>query len=97
MPGTANATIGNAALPIYTDKVNRAKCRCNRARNHNTYRMIVASKGIRPTISLNCMAIIAFKIVWVPGAKPIKLDRHPLIIYFLNPNTAHGYRQWADS
>ena len=24
MPGTANATIGNAALPIYTDKVNRA-------------------------------------------------------------------------
>ena len=37
----------------------------------------------------NCIAIMTFNIVWVPSAKPIKLDRQPLIIYFLNPNTAH--------
>ena len=27
--------------------------------------------------------------VWVPNAKPIRLDKQQLIIYFLNPNTAH--------
>ena len=37
----------------------------------------------------NCMAIITLRIDCVPNANPIKLDKHPLIIYFLNPNTAH--------
>ena len=61
--------------------------------------MILQIHNKKPTTNLNCIAIATLRKFCVPNANPIRLDKQPLMMYFLNPNaaqiaTAKGADSW---